>query len=378
MNFTLAAPCHFGLESVVKYELQKIGAEEINASDGKVTFTGDERMIARANIRLASAERVRIVLAESYADSFPELIAAVDSIPWDEYIGRDDAFQVKGSALDSKLSSVPKLQATVKKSAVNRLCETYGMSFCAETGPMHQIEFVLRKNAVSVYLDTSGEGLHKRGYRRNSNVAPIKETLASGIIDLARIRRQSRVMDPFCGSGTILIESVFKAADIAPGLNRRFAAEGWNGLPGAGDSINTNWKSMWDEERLAAKAEIGKDIEFSAEGFDYDPECVALTLDNAKKAGVRNRVGAKNRDFSDFKQEDGVIITNPPYGERLLEIKEAEKLYRMMGERFAADREHPAYIISPHEEFEKFFGKKAAKKRKLYNGMIKCFLYMYY
>jgi putative N6-adenine-specific DNA methylase len=377
MNFTLAAPCHFGLESVVKYELQKIGAENINASDGKVTFTGDERLIARANIRLASAERVRILLADAYADSFSELIAAVDAIPWDEYIGRDDAFNVKGSSLDSALTSVPKLQATIKKSAVNRLCERYGMSFCAETGPMHQIEFTIRKNAIAVYLDTSGDGLHKRGYRKNSNVAPIKETLASGIIDLARIRRQGAVIDPFCGSGTILIESVFKAANIAPGLNRRFAVERWENIPGS-DITPEQWTSLWDEERHAAKAEINKDIDFNANGFDYDPECVALTLDNAKKAGVINRVNVKNRDLSDFVQTDGVVITNPPYGERLLEIKEAEKLYRQMGERFAADREYPAYIISPHEEFERFFGKKASKKRKLYNGMIKCFLYMYY
>jgi putative N6-adenine-specific DNA methylase len=242
------------------------------------------------------------------------------------------------------------------------------MTACPETGAMHQIEFTLRKNAISVYLDTSGEGLHKRGYRKNSNAAPIKETLASGIIDLARIKRAGAVTDPFCGSGTILIESAFKAMNIAPGLHRNFAAEKWDNFP----------REIWKEEREAAKADIITDADFHAYGFDYDPECVQLTLDNAKKADVGKNITVKNADIKNFKQSDGVIICNPPYGERLLELREAEKLYSVMGERFAADREHPAFIISPHEEFEKFFGKKAAKKRKLYNGMMKCNLYMYY
>jgi putative N6-adenine-specific DNA methylase len=368
MEFSLAAPCHFGLESVVKFELQRIGAKDINATDGRVTFCGDESVIAKANIRLATAERVRIILLESYAESFSELIESLDQIPWEDYIGRDETFQVKGSSLDSTLTSIPRLQATIKKSAVLRLCEKYGMTSCPESGAMHQIEFTIRKNAISVYLDTSGEGLHKRGYRRNSNAAPIKETLASGIIDLARIRKSSAVIDPFCGSGTILVESVFKVCNIAPGLNRRFAAEKWGIFH----------PEIWKDEREAAKSEINKEVDFKALGFDYDPECVELTLQNSKIAGVINRVTAKNTDIKNFKQTDGVIITNPPYGERLLEIREAEKLYRVMGERFAADREHPAFIISPHEEFEKFFGKKATKKRKLYNGMMKCFLYMYY
>jgi putative N6-adenine-specific DNA methylase len=368
MKHILAAPCHFGLESVVKFELQKLGAADITASDGKVTFSGDERIIARANIRLATAERVRIVLLESYAKTFKDLIEAVDGIDWGDYIGRDDAFQVKGSSLDSELTSVPKLQATIKKSAVMYLCNRHNMTSCTETGPMHQIEFTLRKNNLSVYLDTSGEGLHKRGYRRNSNAAPIKETLASGIIDLARIKRAGAITDPFCGSGTILIESVYKTMNIAPGLHRNFAAEKWDNFP----------REIWKEEREAAKAEILTDVDFHAYGFDYDPECVQLTLDNAKKAGVAKNITVKNADIKNFKQPDGVIICNPPYGERLLELREAEKLYTVMGERFAADREHPAFIISPHEEFEKFFGKKAAKKRKLYNGMMKCNLYMYY
>jgi putative N6-adenine-specific DNA methylase len=369
MIYTLSAPCHFGLESVVKFELQKIGAADIAASDGKVAFSGDERMIARANINLASAERVRILLLECYADSFAELIAAVDGIEWENFIGRDDAFPVKGSSLDSALTSVPKLQATIKKSAVKRLCAKYGTSFCTETGAVKQIEFTLRKNTCAIYLDTSGEGLHKRGYRRNANAAPIKETLASGIIDLTHIRRQNAVFDPLCGSGTILIESVYKACDIAPGLRRHFAAEKWDIIP----------ESLWIEEREAARARIKKDLDFKAVGYDYDPESVALTLQNAKKAGIAHAVTVKNADIKDFKQPDnGVIITNPPYGERLLEIREAEKLYRTMGERFAADKAHPCFIISPHEEFERCFGKKCVKKRKLYNGMIKCFLYMYY
>ena len=232
-----------------------------------------------------------------------------------------------------------------------------------------QIRFGIMKNRVSIYLDSSGSGLHKRGYRRNSNAAPIKETLAAGLVDLAHVRGDSIVCDPFCGSGTILIEAAYKALNIAPGLKRRFAADEWEFIP----------KNIWEEERAEALAAIRKDTDFFAYGYDIDPESVALTQENCRKAGVQKRVQIRQGDVRDYDNKSGTItICNPPYGERLLELRQAEELYKIMGQRFAANGESPCFVISPHEEFEKIFGKKADKRRKLYNGMLKCQFYMYY
>ena len=364
-----ACPCHFGLESVLKYEAGKIGGEDISVSDGRVCFSGDEHVLARANIRLATAERVLILLSEFTAVTFEELFQGIKKIPLENFISKNDAFPVKGHSLDSALHSVPDCQSIIKKAAVTRLSEKYGIKYFTETGAVHQIRFGILKDKVSVYLDTSGIGLHKRGYRRNSNTAPIKETLAAGIVDLARVRSDTLFTDPFCGSGTFLIEAAYKAANIAPGLRRSFAAEKW-------DCISPE---VWREERGAALSEIKKDTGFFAEGFDIDPECVDLSLENCKKAGIAKVVSVDEQDISDFKRKSGsILICNPPYGERMLEIKEAEELYRKMGQVFAPDKDNPCYIISPHEDFESFFGKKADKRRKLYNGMIKCCLYMYF
>jgi putative N6-adenine-specific DNA methylase len=366
MNLNYSVPCHFGLESVVKYELAKIGAENIAAADGKVDFSGGLELIPRANIRLSTGERVRILLAEFYAATFQDLIDEAEAIPFEDFIGENDKFPVKGKALDSTLSSVPKIQATIKKAAVNRLSKTFGREFFEETGELFQIEFTAIKNVFRIYLDSSGAGLHKRGYRPRSNAAPIKETLAAGIIDLSRIRNFGVLYDPFCGSGTILIEALYKAYNIAPGLRRRFAAEKWGLVP----------EKVWADERAAAKADIKKDAEFEVVGFDNDPEAIALTLENAKNAGIPSKLTAKTRDIKDFAPEKGsIVVTNPPYGERMLEIKDAEKLYKTLGERIGEGV--AASVISPHEQFEQFFGRKAFKKRKLYNGMMKCNLYMY-
>ena len=233
---------------------------------------------------------------------------------------------------------------------------------------MHQIQFSILKNNVNIYLDTSGAGLHKRGYRKNSNAAPIKETLAAGIVDLARVRSSSVVCDPFCGSGTFLIESALKALNIPPCINRKFAAEKW-------DCIDSH---IWSSERQRAIGLVNKTAEFKAFGFDIDEESVRLSIDNSAKAGVKSRIRIEQADISEYRPMNAITICNPPYGERMLEIREAEELYRKMGEVFRPDSENPCYIISPHEEFEKFFGRKADKKRKLYNGMIKCNLYMYF
>lgn len=365
----LCCPCHFGLESVLKYEILKIGGEELSVSDGKISFSGDENLIARANLCLATAERVLIELAEFNAVTFEELFQGVKSAELERYIGKNDAFPVKGYSLNSKLHSVPDCQSIIKKAAVERLKEKYGVSWFDETGANVQIKFSILKDKVSLYLDTSGTGLHKRGYRRNSNSAPIKETLAAGIVDLARVRPDSVVCDPFCGSGTLLIEAGLKALNIAPGINRRFAAEKWN-------CINPD---IWRNERKNAIDRVDRSAKFEAYGFDIDDSAVALTLDNAHKAGIKSRIHVEQADISKFRHPNSsVVICNPPYGERLLELREAEEIYRRMGQVLGKGGGKQSYIISPHEQFESFFGLNAKKRRKLYNGMIKCQLYMYF
>ncbi len=368
-SIRLSCPCHFGLESVLKYEVAKIGGENISVNDGKVSFTGDESILARANICLSTAERVMIELAEFKATTFEELFQGVKSIELERWISMKDAFPVKGYSLNSALHSVPDCQAIIKKAVVERLKQKYGINWFEETGSTVQIKFSILKDVVTIYLDTSGIGLHKRGYRRNSNSAPIKETLAAGIIDLARVRSDSVVCDPFCGSGTLLIEAGLKALKIAPGINRRFSAEKWDCIPA----------EVWREERTRAIDNVDRSAKFQGIGFDIDDSAVALTLDNAHKAGIKSRMKIEQADISKFRQPDNsIVICNPPYGERLLEIREAEKIYRQMGHVFGKGSGQSSYIISPHEEFESFFGKNARKRRKLYNGMIKCQLFMYF
>lgn len=365
----LCCPCHFGLESVLKYEIAKIGGEDLRVTDGKVSFTGDENVLARANLCLSTAERVLIELIEFKATSFDELFEGVKAIELERYIGPDNAFPVKGHSLNSQLHSVPDCQSIVKKAAVERLKSKYGISWFSETGATVQIKFSILKDVVTIYLDTSGVGLHKRGYRVKSNIAPIKETLAAGIVDLARVRPDTTVCDPFCGSGTILIESALKALRIAPGINRRFAAEKWEQLNSA----------VWREERARAIDIVDREAEFHGIGFDIDDDAVALSIDNSRKAGVKSRIRIEQADISDFKQPDNsTVICNPPYGERMLELREAEAIYRQMGRVLGKGSGRQSYIISPHEQFELYFGANASRRRKLYNGMIKCQLYMYF
>lgn len=364
----LCAPCHFGIESVLSFEIKKIGGQNLNVTDGRISFEGETNMIARANLRLATAERVYIELGSFKAESFTELFDGVKALRLEDYIGPKDAFPVKGHSLKSKLHSVPDCQSIIKKAAVERLKSVYHISRFEESGPKHQLQFNILKDIVTVYLDTSGEGLHKRGYRKNSNEAPIKETLAAGIVDLARVRSNSIVCDPMCGSGTFLIESAIKSLNIAPGIKRSFSAEKWNLLP----------EKTWQTEREAAIADM-RESDFKAYGFDIDDFAVNLSRSNAKMAGVGQRISIEKRDISDFRPIPGAItICNPPYGERMLELRQAEELYKKMGQVLHPSKDNPCYIISPHEEFERLFGKKADKTRKLYNGMLKCQLFMYY
>ena len=369
-KLTICCPCLFGLESVLSGEIRRMGGEEVQVTDGKVTFQGDFSMVIKANIQLRTAERVLIQLGSFPARTFTELFDGTAALPFEDFIGSLDAFPVKGWSLNSQLHSVPDCQSIVKKAVVKRLGSVYHKTWFEETGPVHQIQFSIHKDTAVLMLDTSGQGLHKRGYRANSTLAPIKETLAAGIIDLAHVRRDTLVIDPFCGSGTLLIESALHALRIAPGMRRHFAAEQWGFVP----------EARWNAAREEAHAGIVRDARFRGIGGDLDPEAVALTLDNARKAGVASRLRVSQADIADFKLPEGpaAVICNPPYGERLLEIRQAEELYRTMGRVFRQREGMSYYIISPHEEFESLFGRKADKRRKLYNGMIKCQLFMYY
>ncbi len=362
MKLKMAAPCLMGLEGLCADELKRLEIENVRAENGRVLFEGDFSALARANLCSRYAERIRLVLGEFPVYSFEDLFQGVFSIPWEDLIGSKDAFPVKGHSIDSKLSSVPDCQKIIKKAAAKRLGGHYGTSWLEESGSLHQIEFLIIKNRCSIMLDTSGAGLHKRGYRANATTAPIKETLAAAMAELSRVRPFSTVIDPFCGSGTILIESALKALNIAPGLKRRFAAENWGVIPAG----------VWQEERARAMAAVHTDAEFQAFGYDIDQEAIALTMENARKAGVEKRIHAERRDIKDFDGsfERAAVITNPPYGERLLDMEQARELYKIMGRHFTAKQGWSYSIISPDDGFEVSFGRPADKRRKLYNGMI--------
>ena len=369
-KINLVAPCLFGIESVAADEFRRMGFEDIKTENGRVLLSGDSNMLARANICSRFAERILINVGEFQALTFTDLFEGVKALPWENYIGRDDAFPVNGWSINSKLFSIPDCQSIIKKAIVERLKLKYHINYFAETGPEYKIRFSIMKDSVTMMIDTSGDGLHKRGYRRNSNDAPLKETLAASMCDLARIYPDTTLFDPFCGSGTILIESALMAKNIAPGLRRFFAAERFGFL---------DYK-IWQEERTRAQDLIRPTVDFSAQGFDIDKNAVELTLANAKKAGVEKYVKASIADVRDFTPPSDrcLTITNPPYGERLLDVKAAEELYTVMGQRFVQGDGQKYFIISPHDMFEDFYGKKADKRRKLYNGMIKCQLFMYF
>lgn len=369
-NYNYVAPCHFGLEKTLSFEIRKIGGSDIRAENGRVFFSGDAGVCAKANIFLSTAERVCVVLGQFRAATFDELFEGIKKLPLSEYIGKRDSFPNSGHTLNSRLSSVPAVQKIVKKAMAVNLGKAYGMNVLPEDGAECKIRFSLMKDEFTLMLDTSGDGLHKRGYRAVGNAAPIRETLAAGIVDLARVRSGDAVCDPFCGSGTLLIESALKALNIAPGLHRKFAGERMKFLP----------ESAWNTAREEAKSSIKNEPDFHAIGFDNDPDCVRLTLENAAKAGVSDHIRAEKRDIRDFKYpETGTkIITNPPYGERLLELSQARDIYKAMGERLLPFGENSLYVITPDEEFEDLFGQKSVKNRKLYNGMLMCRLYMYF
>ncbi|MBQ2266739.1 MAG: class I SAM-dependent RNA methyltransferase, partial [Clostridia bacterium] len=301
-KINLVAPCLFGVESIAADEFRRMGFEDVKAENGRVLLSGEENMLARANICSRFSERIMINVGEFEATTFTELFDGVKALPWEDYIGRDDAFPVNGWSINSQLFSIPDCQSIIKKAIVERLKLRYHINFFAETGSEYKIRFSIHKNVVTMMIDTSGEGLHKRGYRRNSNDAPLKETLAASMCDLARIFPDTQLFDPFCGSGTILIEAALMATKTAPGLRRYFAAERFGFL---NDKI-------WREERTRAQDLILKNVEFRAQGYDIDPACVELTLANAKKAGVEKYVKASVGDVRNFSapKERCLTVTN--------------------------------------------------------------------
>ena len=368
--YKLCAPCLFGLESVLSGELKRLGFEDISVTDGRVEFTADVEGIARANLNLRTAERVLIVLESFRAVTFQQLIDGAEKIPFEEYIGKKDAFPVKGWSLNSQLHSVPDCQSIIKKAAVKRLSRKYGVAWLEESGPTVQIQFSINKDIATIMLDTSGIALHKRGYRKVANLAPIRETLAAGILDIARIYPDTQLYDPFCGSGTFLIEAAYKAKNIAPGIYRRFAAEKWDSLP----------SKIWQTSREEAIEKIRKDIEFTAFGSDISQDSLEIAEANARRAGISRLIRLEKADVKNFTIPDrkSLVVTNPPYGERLMNGEDLTKLYQTMGNVFQPSQQTAYYIISSAENFEQGFGRKADKKRKLYNGMLKCNLYQYF
>ena len=368
-TMTFCVPCLFGLEGLVGDELRRLELSNVRVEDRRVFFEGDFAAMAKANLCCRMGERVMIRLGHFRAMSFEDLFQGVKALPLERFIPKDGAFPVKGYSLNSQLHSVPDCQAIIKKAVVESLKEAYKLEHFPETGANYQIQFLIMKDKVSIMLDTSGAGLHKRGYRRNAMEAPLRETLAATIADLGRVRRDSLVEDPFCGSGTLLIEAAQKAMNIAPGLKRRFAAERYSFVPAA----------VWAEQRQKALAESKLDVGFEAFGYDIDPAAVALANANAKLAGVEKRCHFEVADVADFAaKQEAIVLTNPPYGERMSTIEGAAKLARTLGRQMEANPCAGVYAITADMDFETHYGKRANKRRKMYNGMIPCQLYMYY
>lgn len=368
-KFEIIIPTIFGMESFVRNELKKLGYEVSSVEDGKVTFLGDERAVCRANIGIRTGERVLIKVGEFSAVTFDELFEATKALDWSRWIGKNAAFPVKGFCLKSTLASVRDCQAIIKKAVADSLSAKYGVSWLAEDGETYQIQFSVFKDRVTLMIDTSGEGLHKRGYRQQANLAPLKETIAAGMIMMSHWKYEYPLADPLCGSGTIPIEAAMIKRNIAPGLKRRFAAENFPQIP----------EKMWEESRLQAESEI-KNVPLEIFAYDIDKKTVEVAKQNAVIAGVGDAVIPQYGDVKDFSNNlsYGTIICNPPYGERLGDKEESEELYRIMGKRFSALDKWSYYIITSNESFEENFGKKASKKRKIYNGMLKCNIYQYF
>ncbi|MBQ7374379.1 MAG: class I SAM-dependent RNA methyltransferase [Clostridia bacterium] len=369
MKLQLVATCLFGLEHLLGEEIEALGYERISTIDGRVTFLGDEQAVALSNIFLRYAERVFIKVGSFRAETFDQLFEGTKALPWPDFIGKNDMFPVKGHSIKSKLFSIPDCQAIVKRAVVASMTERYGIKLFAEEGVKYQIEFFILNDECTLMIDTSGVALHKRGYRKEANAAPIRETLACAIAATSRPRENVLFWDPMCGSGTIAIEAAMLMKNIAPGKNRRFAAEDFPFIK----------RSIWQDAREEA-IEGEEDNDFRVYASDIDPDCVALAEKNAKKAGVSSAIKVFRMDARKISAPGrrATIVTNPPYGERMGSERQVEALYREIGEHFRSLSPWQVYIITSHPAFERFYGKKADKVRKLYNGMLPCYLYQYF
>ena len=367
----LIAPCHFGLESVLKREVLDLGYEISSVEDGRVSFWGDAQAICDANVFLRTAERILLKVGAFKAETFEELFDKTKAIPWENYIPKDGKFWVtKAASVKSKLFSPSDIQSIMKKAMVERLKQKYHVEWFAEDGASYPVRVFLMKDIVTIGIDTSGTSLHKRGYRQMTVKAPITETLAASLIMLMPWKKDRILVDPFCGSGTFPIEAAMMAANIAPGMNRSFTAEDWDNLIP---------KKAWYDAMDEAHDLVNADIEVDIQGYDLNPEAVKAARQNAKDAGVDHLIHFQERAVKDLRhpKKYGFIITNPPYGERLEEKKDLPALYKEFGESFKRLDTWSAYMITSYEEAEKYFGRKADKNRKIYNGMLKTYFYQF-
>ena len=369
--YEFTAPCHFGMEAVLKREIYDLGYDITKVEDGRVTFEGDLETICRSNIFLRTAERVMVQIGRFRATTFDELYENMKDLPWEDWIPQDGKFWVKkASSVKSKLFSASDIQSICKKAMVDRLKMTYHTDWFKEDGASFPVRIFLLKDEVTVALDTTGDPLHKRGYRTWTSKAPISETLAAALIMLTPWRADRILVDPFCGSGTFLIEAAMMAANIAPGMNRSFTAEAWTHLIP---------KQMWYDVVEEAEEMVDTDISCDLQGYDIDPDMIRIARANAKQAGVDHLIHFQQRDVADLKHSKkyGFIITNPPYGERLEDKKDLPALYTTIGQVYRDLDAWSMYLITSYEEAERYIGRKADKNRKLYNGMIRTYFYQF-
>lgn len=369
-DIDVIATATFGLEKVVAREVEDLGYGPVHVENSRVSFRADESAVARCNLWLRSADRVLIRVGEFKALSFEELFEQTKALPWERWLEADACFPVEGKSVKSKLFSVSDCQAIVKKAIVERLKQFYRKQWFEETGPKYTIEVALLKDVVTLTLDTSGVGLHKRGYRRLSSQAPLKETLAAAMVNLSFWNPDRVLIDPFCGSGTIPIEAAMIGLNMAPGLNRAFAAESWPQIP----------KSIWEMAREEARESMVRDRKLKIIGTDIDEEVLSMARYHRKLAGLDDQVHLQRLPLADLRSsyKYGCVICNPPYGERIGEMAEVEALYRQMRQVFDALETWSFYILTAHPRFQQIYGKPADRRRKLYNGRIECQLYQYY
>ena len=370
-TYELVVPCHFGMEAITKREIYDLGYEITRVEDGRITFEGDAEAICRANVFLRSAERVLLLVGRFKATTFEELFQGIKALPWEEYIPQDGKFWVKkASSIKSKLFSPSDIQSIAKKAMVERMKQVYKTDWFKEDGAEYPIRIFLLKDEVTVALDTSGDSLHKRGYRLATSKAPITETLAAALIMLTPWKKERILVDPFCGSGTFPIEAAMIAANIAPGMNREFTAESWtNIIP----------KRLWYDTVQEAEEMVDKDITVDIQGYDLDGDVVKAARENARRAGVDHLIHFQQRDVAKMShpKKYGFIITNPPYGERLEDKADLPELYTTIGEVYKKLDAWSMYMITSYEDAERYVGRKADKNRKIYNGMIKTYFYQF-